>query len=108
MNDDGLVYEAINILTEAAEGDEASDHKRGVQVELLGRAAFSPGVAIAVVEHPEDGERWDADQQDGGERDDERVLAPLARASLILVRLVWTSALAVTNILNISYKLKLT
>ena len=64
-----------------------------MQVELLVGQVIGPGIALAVVEHPEDGQGWHADQQDGSESDDERILAPLARPPLMVVRLVRTTAL---------------
>lgn len=82
------------ILTETAEGNKSSDHKRGVQVELLFGLIVSPAIAFSVVEDPEDSQSRDADQQDGGEGDDESIFAPLAGASLMVVRLIGATALA--------------
>lgn len=82
------------LLTETAKGDEPSHHKRWMQVELLVGQVISPGIALAVVEHPEDGQSRHANQQDGSERDHQRILAPFARPPLVVVRLVRTTALA--------------
>lgn len=86
------------LLTESAEGDEPTHHESGVEVELLLGVAPLPGVPLLVVHRPEDGEGRHSDEEDGGERDDERALAPLARAStLIVLGLVRAGALTVTN-----------
>lgn len=50
------LIKTAKILTETAEGDKSSHHKRRVQVELLVGQVVSPGIALAVVEHPEDGQ----------------------------------------------------
>lgn len=75
-------------LTKSAKGDEASHHERGMQVELLVWRVLGPGVPIPVVEHPEHGERRHADEQDGGQGDDQRILAPFARPPLVFIRFV--------------------
>lgn len=57
-NSDTLIIKMVNIqgiLTKTAESDESSHHERWMQVELLVRRFIGPGVAIAVVEHPEYG-----------------------------------------------------
>lgn len=91
------IIKSTKILTETAEGDKSSHHKRRVQVELLVGQVVSPGIALAVVEHPEDGQGWHADQQDGRKRDDQGILAPFARPPLMVVRLVRTTALTAKN-----------
>lgn len=48
--------DAVQEHGETAEGDKSSHHKRRVQVELLVGQVVSPGIALAVVEHPEDGQ----------------------------------------------------
>lgn len=68
-----------------------------MQVELLFREFVSPGIAFSVEERPEDGERWHANEQNRGQSDNERILAPLTSASLVLIRLVRTAALSVTS-----------
>lgn len=75
-------------LTKAAEGDEPSHHQSWMEVELLLGDIVGPSVALAVVEDPEHRQGGYSDEEDGRQRDDERILAPLARTALILVRLV--------------------
>lgn len=67
-----------------------------MQVELLFGLIVSPSIAFSVVEDPKDSQGGDADQQDGSESDDEGILAPLAGASLVVVRLIGATALAGT------------
>lgn len=72
---------------------------------------ISPSIAFSVIEDPEDSQGGDADQQNGGEGDDEGILAPLAGTSLVVVGLIGASALAATITKIIKYmkvSLKLT
>lgn len=69
-----------------------------MQVELLFRLIVSPSIAFSVVEYPEDSQSGYTNQQNGGESNDEGILAPLAGASLVVIGLIGATALAGTII----------
>lgn len=83
-----MITSKNQLLTETAKSNEASNHQGGMQVELLLGDVISPGIALPVEEYPEYCEGGDADEQYGSERDDQRILAPLACASFMLVRVI--------------------
>lgn len=64
-----------------------------MQIELLLRDIIGPAEALAVVQDPEHGQPRHAQQQHRGQRDDQRVLAPLTRAALGVLRVVGPRAL---------------
>lgn len=68
-----------------------------MQVELLLWDIIGPGIAFPVEEDPEDGQGRHPDEEDSRERDDESILAPFTRASLVFIGLIGPAALAVTK-----------
>lgn len=74
-------------LTKAGQRHETGHHQHRMQIELQFRI-FIPGETAAIVDHPKERQHQGADQQNGGQNDDQQILEPRAAAPFVFDLLI--------------------